>query len=128
MTLLGRTLAAPHACASQDAQRAQCLSLTLKFDREGLTVWGMCRGQKHQRREKQAQHLDNSEELSHSAVAAVLSDGEPTFAATQLAEHISSVSVLTQEAAGESCTLRTWIMFGPKTWVPTLPMLHAGYM
>ncbi len=40
----------------------------------------MRRGQKHQRREKQAQHLDNSEELSHSAVAAVLSDGEQPYA------------------------------------------------
>ena len=43
--------------------------------------FGACRGQKHQRREKQAQHLDNSEELSHSAVAAVLTDGEECNAA-----------------------------------------------
>ena len=35
-----------------------------------------CRGQKHQRREKQAQHLENSEELSHNAVAAVLDDDD----------------------------------------------------
>ena len=65
----------------------------------------MRRGQKHQRREKQAQHLDNSEELSHSAVAAVLSDGERPAKIAQPREHVCSVSLLTHEAAGESCML-----------------------
>ena len=61
----------------------------------------MRRGQKHQRREKQAQHLENSEELSHSAVAAVLSDGERPSGAAHPAEHACGLPSLTQEAAGK---------------------------
>ena len=61
----------------------------------------MRRGQKHQRREKQAQHLDNSEELSHSAVAAVLSDGERPSGESQHAEHASTTSAAKPEEAGE---------------------------
>ncbi len=64
-------------------------------------VTGMCRGQKHQRREKQAQHLDNSEELSHSAVAAVLSDGECPSREAQPAEHATHASASMPEEAGE---------------------------
>lgn len=61
----------------------------------------MRRGQKHQRREKQAQHLDNSEELSHSAVAAVLSNGEQPYGDAQPAEHASNTPALRPEEAGE---------------------------
>ncbi|CAL5220929.1 g3027 [Coccomyxa viridis] len=59
-------------------------------------------GQKHQRREKQAQHLDNSEELSHSAVAAVLSDGEQPYGDAQPAEHASNTPALRPEEAGDA--------------------------
>ena len=62
----------------------------------------MCRGQKHQRREKQVQHLDNSEELSHSAIAAVLSDdGERPPAAEQPSEHATNMSAAVEGEAGE---------------------------
>ncbi len=63
----------------------------------------MLRGQKHQRREKQAQHLDNSEELSHSAVAAVLSNEEQPLGAAEATEGASDV--LLSDQAGEPCSL-----------------------
>lgn len=62
------------------------------------------RGQKHQRREKQAQHLDNSEELSHSAVAAVLSNEEQPLGAAEATEGASDV--LLSDQAGEPCIFR----------------------
>ena len=67
-----------------------------------ILIVGACgtrSGQKHQRREKQAQHLENSAELSHSAVAAVLSDGEHAHPE----EHACNLHSLTEEAAGKTC-------------------------
>lgn len=70
----------------------------------------MRRGQKHQRREKQAQHLENSEELSHSAVAAVLSDGERPSGAAHPAEHACDLPSLTPEAGGKIFELQSLLL------------------
>ena len=66
---------------------------------EGAGLW-LRRGQKHQRREKQAQHLGNSEELSHSAVAAVLDDDEEPLVGAGAADPTDGA--LNAPAAGEA--------------------------